>query len=149
MKANNLIPALVVLFTTVVFGQEISQSQVPSVIVNDFQKKYPKAHDIEQEIEGNQYKVEFETGLLGTDHEIWYDISGKWIRHEEEISKSDLPKQVLAKIETEYRNYTIDDVKKITAPTSVNYLVELDSSFSEDWKVLFSNNGNILEKRMD
>lgn len=148
MKANNLIPALVVLFTTVVFGQEIPQSQVPSIIVNDFQKKYPKAYDIEWKIKGNQYKVEFETGLLGTDHEIWYDNSGKWIRHEEEISKSELPKQILTKIQTEFKGYSIDDIKKITGPTSINYLVELDS-FSEDWKILFGKEGRILEKRMD
>lgn len=136
------------LFANTAFGQDIPQSQVPSVIVNNFQQTFPKAYDIEWELDGENYKVEFETGLLGTDHDVWYDKTGKLVRHKEEISKSDLPQKVLAKINSDFSGYRVDDVKKITEGKKTTYTLEL-KTFSEEWKVAFDNEGNILSKVAD
>src|SRR6478609_6371041 len=76
-------------FANTVFGQDVPQSQVPSLVVNNFQQSFPKAFDVEWELEGENYKVEFETGLLRDDHEALYDKAGKLLRHKEEISQSD------------------------------------------------------------
>src|SRR5690606_17486639 len=95
-------------------GQEIPQSQVPSLVVNSFQQSFSKAYDIEWEMDGELYKVEFETGFPGKDHDVWYDKTGKLTRHKEEIAKSDLPRQVLDKIAEDFRGYRLDDIKKIT-----------------------------------
>lgn len=136
------------LFANTAFGQDIPQSQVPSVIVNNFQQTFPKAYDIEWELDGENYKVEFETGLLGTDHDVWYDKTGKLVRHKEEISKSDLPQKVLAKINSDFSGYRVDDVKKITEGKKTTYTLEL-KTFSEEWKVAFDSEGNILSKVAD
>lgn len=102
-------------------AQDIPQSQVPSLIVNDFQQKFPKARRVEWELKGDQYKVEFETGILGDDHDVYYSRDGKLVHHKEEISKSDLPKNVLSKISKDFGGYRADDIEKISENGRVNY----------------------------
>lgn len=135
-------------FANTAFGQEIPQSQVPSLIVNNFQQTFPKTFDVEWELKGDLYEVEFETGLLGTDHEAWYDKTGKLVKHKEEISKSDLPQKVSAKINSEFSAYRVEDVKRITESDKVTYTLEL-KSFTEEWKVMFDKEGAILSKIAD
>ncbi len=149
MKKTFLIGAFALSFiASSAFGQDIPQSQVPSLIVNSFQQTFSKAFDVEWELKGDLYKVEFETGLLGTDHDAWYDKTGKLVRHKEEISKSDLPQKILAKINSDFSGYRIDDVKKITEGSKVTYSLEL-KTFTEEWKVAFDENGNLLSKVAD
>lgn len=135
-------------FTCTAFGQDIMQSQVPSLIANSFQQTFPKAFDVEWEMDGENYKVEFETGLLRLDHEVWYDKTGKILRHKEEISQSDLPAKVMTKLNGEFNAYSVDDVKRITEGTKVIYTLELNS-FTEEWKVIFDPEGNVLSKIAD
>jgi len=142
--------AFVVLFlsTQTALAQDIPQSQVPSVVVNKFQQSFPKAVDVEWELDGDLYKVEFETGLLRYDHDAWYDRTGKLIRHEEEISRTSLPAKVLVKISQSFSGYRMDDIKKITEDNKVTYVIEL-KSLLEDWKVAIDSEGTILHKVRD
>lgn len=137
-----------VLFANTATAQDLQQSQVPSLVVNSFQKTFPKAFDVEWELDGENYKVEFETGLLGTDHDAWYNKTGKLIRHKEEISKSELPQKVLAKINSDFNGYRVEDVKKITEGDKATYTLEL-KTISEEWKVAFDSEGNVLSKVAD
>lgn len=99
--------------TTVVFAQDIPQSQVASVVVNQFNIDFPKAKDVEWEFKNNVYNVDFEQGW-SKDFEAWYSVDGNQIRVEEELSKHELPKTISASIETKFPSYRIDDVEKIT-----------------------------------
>lgn len=149
MKTSILISALALLFSAgTTFGQEMAESQVPSLIINNFHASFPKAYDVDWEMDGELYKTEFETGLAGTDHDTWYDKAGNLVRHKEEISKSDLPEKVLAKIKSDYTDYRIDDIKRITEGKIAIYTLEL-KTFTEEWKVVFDNNGNVLNKTPD
>lgn len=131
-----------------VSAQEIRQNEVPSVILNHFQRNFSKASDVEWEIKGDRYEVEFETGVLGDDHKILYSRSGKIMSHEEEISKSNLPKAVSTSISKSFPGYRIDDVKKISDSSGIMYKAELKNS-TQKWKVAFDSQGKILQKRED
>lgn len=149
MKRSFLVSLFaIILFANAALGQEIPQSQVPSLIINNFQKSFSKVFDVEWELDGENYKVEFETSLFGPDHNVWYDKTGKQIRHKEEITKNDLPQKVLATISTTFNGFRIDDVKKITEGGKVIYTLELESR-TEEWKVTFDAGGNILSKIAD
>lgn len=148
MKNLILTISILGLSITNISAQDIRQSEVPSVILNHFQKSFPKAADIDWEIKGNYYEVEFETGFLGDDHKILYSRDGKLVRHEEEISKSNLPKTVLASIKRSFNGYRTDDIKKITEDGKVIYNVEL-KNYSQEWKVVFDAQGRILQKKED
>lgn len=130
------------------FAQDIQQSQVPSVVVNSFHKTFSNASDVEWELQGDLYKVEFETGFLSTDHDAWYDKGGKLVEHKEEIAKRDLPSAVLAAIKKDFNSYRVDDMKRITKGQQVIYTLELKNA-AEELKVAFDNRGKVLSKALD
>ncbi|WP_339875529.1 PepSY-like domain-containing protein [uncultured Algoriphagus sp.] len=146
-KQITLIATVLSLISTATFAQDIHASEVPSVVSNNFKKQFPKATDIEWELDGENFNVDFEIGW-GTDHEIWYDAAGNILKHEEEISKGNLPNEVTSKINTEFKDLSIDGVKKITEGKQVTYEVELEN-YKEEWKVFFSTTGEILHKIND
>ncbi|MCE7055466.1 PepSY-like domain-containing protein [Algoriphagus sp. AGSA1] len=142
-----LISTALTLICIATFAQDIHPSEVPSIVVNNFKKEFPRASDIEWELDGNNYKVDFEIGW-GTDHETWYDTAGNMLKHEEEIPKSNLPNEVIFKINSDFKDLRIDGSKKITQGTEVTYQVELENLI-EEWKVIFSSTGEVLHKIED
>lgn len=149
MKRYNLIGALI-LFIVPLFalGQEIHKRDVPSLIVNSFYQHFPLAYDVEWKKEQEVYKVEFETGVRRNDNSVWFDSFGKIIKHKEEISKSKLPGEVLSKLASEFKDYRVSDIKKITEKDETVYTFELKRAY-EEWKVSFDKNGTLLSKVPD
>lgn len=129
-------------------AQDLVQNQVPSVILNKFHEQFAKATDIEWEMDGLLYNVEFEIGW-NTDHEIWYDTEGNIIKHKEDISRSELPEAVRNVIKTNFKGYTIDDLERITDNGKVCYKMELNSLMKEDWDVVMDVDGTVLSKIAD
>ena len=117
-------------------------------MVNNFQQAFPKAYDVDWKMDMNLYKVDFELGLLGTDHDVWYDPTGKVVKHKEEISKSDLPQKVQAKINADFSGFRVSDVKKITEGNNAIYTLDL-KTFTQEWKVAYDAEGKILSKVAD
>lgn len=130
-------------------AQKLPPTQVPAPVQAAFTKAFPNAMDVEWKMRGTQYKVEFETGLFFTDHEAWYDASGKLLRHEEEISPGDLPAAVTSAIATEFPGYRIDDTERITIDGVVSYVVELKMKGYQEWKVAYDASGKQLQKLVD
>ena len=129
-------------------AQDIPQSQVPSVIVNEFNKQFPKATDVEWEMDGSLYDVEFEIGW-NIDHEVWYNAEGKMVKHKEDISKSELPKAVIDKIKADFKGYSIDDLERISDNGKVVYKMELDALVQQDFDVVMDSEGKIISKIAD
>lgn len=136
------------LTTTGAIAQDIPQSQVPAVVVNSFQQKFPKAKKVDWEVKGNVYEVEFETGLFGTDQEAWFQPNGKVLRYKTEINKKELPKSVLDRVKRDFPGYRIEDSKKITAEQKVSYAFEVKNG-KEEWKLVLDPQGNVLTKVRD
>jgi len=126
-------------------AQQLPQLQVPSLVLNSFQQSFPKPYDVEWEMDGELYKVEFETGWFGPDHDAWFDKTGKLIRLKEEISKDNLPPVILGKISSDFSGYKVDDVKKITEGEKVVFVIDLETS-AQEWKVAFDLEGNLISK---
>ena len=139
---------MLALTTTGAIAQDISQSQVPAVVVNSFQQKFPKAKKVDWELKGNVYEAEFETGLFGTDQEAWFQHNGKLLRYKTDINKRELPKNVVDRVKRDFPGDRIDDAKKITAEQKVSYAFEVKSQ-KEEWKLVVDSQGNVLEKIRD
>lgn len=149
MKKKLLSAAFICFFTVnLSFGQKISQSQVPSVVVNQFQQNYPNAKDIEWKQKPGYYKVDFEIGRPDKDHEIWYDSTGKILYHKQEISKNELPAKVMATLNAEYKWYRIKDVKKIDQAGKITYKMEA-KSVTEEWNLIIDSAGKVISKIAD
>jgi len=134
---------MLALFATgCIYAQDIEANQVPSVIINNFKKEFPKASDIEWERQGNQYSVEFEIGFY-TDYEAWFNTSGDLIRYAEEISRTDLPQEIKDAINNQYQGYKIDDTIKFIENNIETYSVEIERDH-EERNLLFSKNGKLI-----
>lgn len=139
---------LLALSTMGAFAQDIPQSQVPAVVVNSFQQKFPKAKGVDWELKAGLYEAEFETGLFGADHEVWIQSNGKIVRHKEALAKNDLPNAVMAKMKRDFPGYRIEDVKRISEEQKITYAFEVKSR-ADEWKLVVDPNGNVLAKRRD
>lgn len=148
MKKQILIFGTALIIASTLQAQDIPQYQVPSVIVNEFNKQFPKVTDVEWEMDGNYYRVDFEKGW-NIDHEVWYSSEGKIIKHKEDISKSELPKAVNNKLKTDFKGYGIDDLERITDNGEVVYKMELNALTQTDWDVVIDSEGKILSKIAD
>lgn len=126
-------------------AQDLHKRDVPSVILNQFNKEFPKAYDVEWEKKGDLYKVEFETGWK-KDHDVWYNSEGKIVKHKEELSSKDLPKPIKDYIQQEYKDYKIDEVDKITEKNEVLYKVEVEK-YDREIKLFFNEDGTLSKKR--
>lgn len=146
MKKLILLPLLLLCFNLP--AQDLSKREVPSVILNNFQNIFPKASDVEWEKKGTEYKVEFEIGYWNNDQSAWFDSEGKLLRHKEEISKKDLPKNIYDQIQQDYKWYIISEIERITAEQKTTYQVEL-KSFTKEWKIIYDESGAILSKHKD
>lgn len=149
MNGKMILSACILALSTIgASAQDIPQSQVPAVVVNSFQQKFPKAKGVDWELKAGLYEAEFETGLFGTDHEVWIQSNGKIVRHKEELAKNDLPKVVIAKVKKDFPDYRIEDVKKITEEQKITYAFEVKSR-ADEWKLVVDTQGSILGKIRD
>ncbi len=128
---------------TIAQGKDIPASQVPSVIVNQFNADFPKASDIDWEVKDNVYKVDFQIGWF-KDIEAWYSAQGTQVKVNEELSKKELPKAIITALEKNYKLYKIEEIDKITQDNKTTYKIEVEKQ--EDERTLYFNeNGTLLK----
>jgi hypothetical protein len=127
-------------------AQDIQQKNVPSVVLNAFMTTYPQATDVEWELRGGTYNVEFEIGEI--DHEAWFDGSGKLLKHKEEVPHLSLPSAIADLIKHDFSSYKLDGVDKMEENGKTFYLIELDGT-PNDRILHVSPDGKILENRID
>lgn len=148
MKTTFFIGALALLASGLVAGQELPYNEATSKVVHIFQKAHPDARDVDWDMEGNLYKVEFENGYFAASQEIWYDSTGKVVKTKQKIAKKDLPQKIKTNVAKDFKNFRISEVKKITEKGRVIYELELDKLL-EDWKVAYDSSGKMLAKFKD
>lgn len=141
------IVALQVCFAAQVFGQEVKQKEVPSIILNGFKQLFPKAEDIEWKLKNGTYYVDFETKFSKT-QKAWFSKTGKMVRHIQSVFQSDLPQKVSATLKKEYEKYRIDKIKKVFSDSKITYLIELRRK-KEEINLVMSEDGFILNKKIE
>lgn len=148
MKKQVLIFAATICIAISGQSQDLAQNQVPSVILNTFNNSFPKASDIEWEMDGVLYNVDFEIGW-NTDHEIWYNSQGVLVRHKEDITKEELPKVVMDRLKANFKGYAIDDIERMTDEDKISYKIELNTFTRQDLDVIIDQHGNLISKMLD
>jgi uncharacterized membrane protein YkoI len=146
MKKQVLVFSVMLFVGVNLFAQDISEAKVPSVVLNGFKKDFQKAADVEWELKGSNYEVDFEIGA--EDHEVWYDATGKVVKHKQDIQQNDLPATISNVIARDFKDYRVSDVKRIQSGNSVNYKVDLKNG-SEEWEVTFDETGKVVTKDAD
>jgi len=148
MKKKILILAALVAFFSTAQAQGIAMSQVPSVILNEFNKQFSKARDLDWELDNDLFEVEFET-QWGRKHTAFYDLTGNLVRHEEELAEGELPDAIRKSLTKDFAGYSIDEAICITEKGVKFYQLDLEALLKQDWEVVFDDEGNLKSKLAD
>jgi hypothetical protein len=131
---------------TIIFAeaQTIKQRNVPSIIVNALQLRFPKATNVDWELERGLYKAVFE--IDDVDHEVRLDYNGQMMRHTHDFEEKGLPKAVKEAIENSFNGFEVHNVLRIVEGKNVFYKMKLEKS-NVSRKVLFNEHGKIYSNR--
>ena len=135
------------LLTATITAQDLKIEDIPKNLSDEFKKAYPTASDVEWEMEGNQYQVEFE--IDRRDHEIWYDADAKVVKSEQEISKDDLPEQIKSTLSSTYGAYKIEDIETTEENNTVTYVIDLEKGWNDEKTVVLDKNGTVTSEYND
>lgn len=125
-------------------AQKMNEKDVPANVKSGFSKKYPGAKVEKWEKEGNDYEAEFD--LNKTESSAVFDANGTFKELEQEIKRSELPKQASEYCAKNYAGYKLSEAAKITdASGKVSFEAEM-SKGKEHFDVIFDQNGNFIKK---
>jgi len=121
------------LLTANIYAQDISQNNVPAVVLNAFQLKYGNASDVEWRLEKGNYRVNFEVN--GKEHQLRLDDRGKIVKHEQDLYVSEIPKVVLETVGGKVPFFDVEDADKITenGKTTFEINFEIDDKDHDFW----------------
>jgi hypothetical protein len=138
MKNLIILAATALLSINVSFAQDLSPADVPSVVINSFNKSFPKSSKVEWELKGDNYNAEFDVNRR--DHEVWISKTGAIVKHKKELKTSEIPAAVSDQIKRSYNGFRIDDVNRYEVNKKFYYKVEL-KKLNEERKVVFDQKG--------
>jgi hypothetical protein len=140
---------IVMLLACVLFGfggftQTIPPEKVPAPVKESFVKKFPAATYVKYEMENKDYEVSFKDKGVGMSAN--FNSKGEWLETETIMIESDLPKEVLTSVATNFVGFNITEVTKVEGPDKVlNYEMNLKKG-KEGVEVKFTPKGEILKK---
>ncbi|MFX3625994.1 MAG: PepSY-like domain-containing protein [bacterium] len=121
---------------------KINKTEVPQAVLEAFNKKYPKATDVEWEKDDLNYEVEFE--LEKVEYEATFSEDGTWLETETEITAKDLPEKVASAFKATYPKVKIKGVEKVETPKISFYEIEYKKGLKKR-EAFFDKDGNPLE----
>ncbi len=128
------------------FSQQVAPEKVPAAVKEAFTKKFPAASYIVYKMEKSDYNVAFKDNGVGMSAN--FNPSGEWLGSETIMIESDLPKEVLTSVATNFVGYSITEINKIDGPGNVvNYEMKLKKGTTVE-QVKFSPKGEILKKML-
>jgi Putative beta-lactamase-inhibitor-like, PepSY-like len=144
MKKIIVLLSAVLLISFMGFTQTITPDKVPSAVKESFAKKFPAATDVTYKMEKKDYEVTFKEKGVGMSAN--FNSSGEWLGTETIMIESDLPKDVLTSVATNFVGFMITDIAKVEGPDKVlNYEMNLKKD-KVGYEVKFSPKGEILKK---
>lgn len=121
-------------------------TNLPEVIENAFNDKFPNAIWVEWERKAGYYVAEFRQD--GMDVEAWYDNQGSWRMTESDFGRNLtlLPQAVQTTFQSSgYSQWTVDDIDKYECPDKTFYLIEVKKAGQRDRKLFYSQDGLLLK----
>lgn len=138
------LPHLILLFISFTFiscDNDITTSQVPSIVENTFKTNFVHAKDVDWEMMNSNYEVSFE--VENVSHDAFLDGSGDLLKYKYNIDGTALPNTIRALLKRRFANEKWDDAEIIIDRNSKYYQLELEGFFT-DKKLVVDSSGNIL-----
>ena len=133
--------ALVVSFSFISCENDITTSQVPSIVENTFKSIFAQAKNVESVFANDTYEVSFEVENI--DHDALLDSSGNLLKYKHRIDGTAVPKEIRAFLAKEHPKGKWDDAEYVVDGNSKYFQIELDGFFT-DTKLVVDSNGKEL-----
>jgi hypothetical protein len=144
MKKQIVAILTVSLCVITVFGQKVSEKNVPANIKKEFQTKFPSATDVKWEMEDKTtYEVVFK--LYKEVLSANYSKEGKWLETEKEIKAAKLPKAVADAISKKYPTGKMSEIAEVE---SVEYgkVYDVDLVYNKKkYTLILKTSGEIVK----
>ena len=128
------------------YGEPLTAEKVPTKVRQAFRVKFPEVKKVEWKLKDDKnYEAEF----TQKDVEVAakFDENGKWVETETAIAKTDLPKEVRAKISKEFKDYKVIETQKVERPDDKPVLFEVHlENPKEVLKLQLEANGTIAAR---
>jgi len=128
------------------FAQDIAQKDIPSVVVNTFQQKFPNQANVDWEMKKGVYEAEFKVNSI--EHNVYLDNTGKIVKYKQEISENELPATVMAAIKKDFSGNKLDEIEKYEEGITVTYKVKLEKG-KDERKVTFGSDGKVIVNKAE
>jgi len=124
------------------FAQNISQGNVPAVVLNAFQLKFPNATDVEWKLDKGNYHIDFEVN--NKVNELIMSDKGVVLKHLQDLYVSEIPKVVLETIKSEVALFDVSDAERMEGEGKISYTIKVEIS-DKSHKFLIDESGNLLK----
>ncbi len=141
MKNLSLIFALI-LISHFSNAQEIQQRNVPAVVLNSFQLKFPNATDVNWKLEKGNYNVSFETNEK--DNDLVMNDKGIFLRHARDLYVSEIPKVVLETIKSKIPFFDVSDADRLEEAGKISYMINLEINDKKNYFII-DENGKLVK----
>lgn len=116
------------------------------ILLERFQRDFPKASDVEWETNGEIYEVDFDVKFR--DFAAYYDKEGNLLMYKQEIREKELPAIVKTAAESKYPKYKFEDIEKVVKGTETFYKVEMELRDTEV-TMFIASEGRIINEKFD
>ena len=135
-----------VLFTGNAFAQNISQSDIPAVVLNAFQLKYPGADDVKWKLEKGKYQVDYRVNSKV--HKLTMDHKGEVLKHSQDLYTSEIPKAVLETIRSKEAYFDLHDADRYEEENKITYEITFKMA-GKDHYFWINEKGKLLKYRKE
>lgn len=143
MKTITIIMAMAFGMLSFAAGTE----NAPEKVQNAFKEKFPTATNVKWEKE-NDKEWEAEFKIAGKAYSANFSAEGTWMETEYEIAVKDLPANVKAILNDQFKDYEIEEAERVETPTFKGYEVEIEKG-EITMEVMLDDAGKVLKKKMN
>jgi hypothetical protein len=121
-----------------------AQKTPPAAVTKAFAEKFKSAGKVKWDTEDSkEWEAEFR--MNGKEASTTYDLAGKWLETEMEISKNDLPAAVKASLDKEYAGAKIGECSTLESPDFTGYEIAVKFK-GEEYEVKATKDGKLTAK---
>jgi hypothetical protein len=137
---------VIVFFVGNTFAQDISQSNIPAVVLNSFQLKFPNAEDVRWKLEEGNYQIKYKVN--NKFNELHLDYRGNVLKYHQDLWGSEVPELVINTIKSRVKYFDLNDADLIKEGNETYYEInfELDGKDHDFW---IDEKGKLLKYRRE
>lgn len=124
LKKTFIFFIILISFSTMTFGQKLSEKKLPKNIKQHFHKNYPNANNAHWEMIKSKYYATFDYDGFSTC--VTYDYAGVWFETETKVIIWQMPYQVLSTVNTKYTGYKVNKALRLDSSICSNEIYKLE-----------------------